>query len=431
MNDQAPPRSITVARRSFLAMAGAYTLGVFNDNFYKQAVLVLAVSIGRVELQGYAAALFTLPLVVLAAPAGWLADRFPKRRVVIGAKWLELAAMLFGAVGVCLGHWPLIFVMLVIMGSQATIFSPALNGYIPELYPESYVPKANAILRMLVTAAILSGIALAGVALDCPGVGWRNIPVGQWIVAGAVLGVAVVGLAISYGVPWRPAAAPATPFPWYGPLDSVRKLWTIRRDTLLATVILADVYIWSMGSLQVLMLNPLGIQQLGLSKTLTSALIAVELAGIAVGGVVSSRLIDRIPWRPVVLAASVVFTLLLLAMALVPFLPAPWQLPAVFWLIAGVGVAGGFFLIPVESLIQIRSAAGEKGTVWATTNFAVFFGVLLSAPLANLFNTVCRPTTGFGITGLLALAATAWFWRRFRRIAITQKPEFRSQNSVF
>ena len=77
-------------------------MGVFNDNFYKQAAIVMAVAAGLTAFQGYASLAFTLPFLVLAPIAGWLADRFPKRRVVIGAKWMELAAMLAGATGVAL-----------------------------------------------------------------------------------------------------------------------------------------------------------------------------------------------------------------------------------------------------------------------------------------------------------------------------------------
>ncbi|MFZ3255088.1 MAG: MFS transporter, partial [Syntrophales bacterium] len=159
------------AHRKFICMAATFSLGVFNDNFYKQAAMLLAVSAGRPEMQGYALVIFTLPFVLLAAPAGWMADRFSKSQVVIGAKCCELIAMLCGAVGICTGHWPLIFIMLAIMGAQATFLSPALNGSIPELYPEGYIMRANALLRVTVTLAILGGVAMGGLALDVSGVG--------------------------------------------------------------------------------------------------------------------------------------------------------------------------------------------------------------------------------------------------------------------
>src|ERR1035437_7789548 len=180
--------AIRRGRGKFACMAAAYTLGVFNDNFYKQAALVLAVAAGRNSMQGFALAVFTLPFILFSAPAGWMADRFPKSKVVIGAKACEFLAMLAGAAGIYLRHWSLIFTMLAIMGLQATFFSPALHGSLPELYPEWYIPRANGILRMLVTVAILSGIALAGVALDVPGQ-WRGMNLSLVMVGATVVAV--------------------------------------------------------------------------------------------------------------------------------------------------------------------------------------------------------------------------------------------------
>ena len=50
---------IRAARGKFLAMAGAYSLGTFNDNFFKQAASLLAVAAGLSHLQGWAAALLS------------------------------------------------------------------------------------------------------------------------------------------------------------------------------------------------------------------------------------------------------------------------------------------------------------------------------------------------------------------------------------
>ena len=154
------------ATRKFAAMAATYALGVFNDNFFKQAACLIAIAIGHTEYQGYAAAVFCLPWLLLAAPAGWMADRFSKRTVVISAKALEVVAMGAGAAGIIMVNWPLIFVMLFLMALQSTIFSPALNGSIPELYPATHVVKANSTVKTVTTCSILVGIILAGIALD-------------------------------------------------------------------------------------------------------------------------------------------------------------------------------------------------------------------------------------------------------------------------
>ena len=183
--DEVPP--LHRAHGQFAAMAGAYFMGTFNDNFFKQAVMLLAVAVGKERFQGFAAMAFTLPFLLFAAPAGWMADRYPKRNVVIAAKSLELAAAFLGAAGVLTGHLWLMVGMVGLMGLQSTFFSPALNGSIPELYPLGQVTKANALLRMIVTLGILLGITLAGVFLGLKGSPILGAAHGRGVVASAVI----------------------------------------------------------------------------------------------------------------------------------------------------------------------------------------------------------------------------------------------------
>ena len=79
--EQSMQQEIKQARKRFIAMAVTYFLGVFNDNFFKQAVLLLAVGAGMSSLQGRATELFSLPFILFSAWAGWLADRFTKKRL--------------------------------------------------------------------------------------------------------------------------------------------------------------------------------------------------------------------------------------------------------------------------------------------------------------------------------------------------------------
>lgn len=404
-------RSISKARnvpssgqgRGFAAMAAAYFLGVFNDNYYKQAVLVLAVTAGRTLLQGLVVLVFTLPFLVFAAPAGWVADRFPKRQVVIAAKGVEVAAMALGAAGLATGQWWLIFGMLGLMGTQATFFSPALNGALPELFSADRVLRANGVLRMGVTLAILAGIALAGLTLDLKGSGLLGLEAGRLGIAYGVMAVALVGLVVSFGVPQRPAADPRAPFPWTGPWVTLRDLWAIRRDPLLAVAVAGGVFIWFAGSLQVLLINPMGLQQLGVSKSLTSALIIAQLLGIGVGGLLSARWAQGPGWHRVLAPSAAGMGLVMLAVAAVPQLAPAAQLPAAFGLMALVGIFGGLFLIPVESFIQTRPDPGHRGAVLAAVNFIEFAGILVSGPVSNILNGHWRPTSSFGLVGVLSL----------------------------
>ncbi len=403
MDEAALKERIRAARGKFLAMASTYALGTFNDNFFKQALMLLALRAGKGDLQGQATVIFCLPFLIFAGHAGWLADRFPKQRIVVGAKALELGAMIVGAVGICTGNMTLVLVMLGLMGAWAAFFSPALNGSIPELYPAEYVPTANAFVKAATTAAILLGIATAGIALDLKGPEMAGIPFGRVAVAVTIIAIALLGLAASLWVPLRPAASPAAPFPWTGPFDALRELWMTRRDFALAAVIALDAFIWFAGSTQALLINKMGVDQLGVSDTMTSAFLAAELIGIAIGGVLAARLARRRDWRGLLAPATAGMGLLMALMAALPGVGAG-QHALIGLTIGGIGVCGGLALIPCESFIQVRPAPHKKGAVIAAGNFAAFAAILISGPVANALNRNMLPTSAFALIGLAAVA---------------------------
>ncbi len=400
--DGAEIEQIRRARAKFAAMAATYCLGAFNDNFFKQAACLIAIFAGRPRLQGEIVVVFSLPWLLLAAPAGWLADRFPKHRVVILAKALELAAMVCGAVGIVTGNWVLILGMMFLMALQSTIFSPALNGSIPELYPTWYVLRANAVMKMLTTAGVLAGVILAGVVLKYKAPAW-GVAVGQLTVAALVVGISLLGLAVSFGVNRRPAAHPGARFPWSGPIDTVRQLWRTRRDRLLAVTIAADAYVWFAALLQVLIVNQFG-KAYGLDEQQTSYLLIPELLGVVAGGALARYLASGSRWHRVLLPGMVALAAFTSLLAVLPKLPAPAQLPSAAGLLLCSGVAGGLLLVPLESFFQVRPAARDKGAVISAANFAAFFSMLL-AGAADMSMTAAGvdPPWRFGLLGALTL----------------------------
>jgi MFS family permease len=409
VSDETVTSHASHAQAHFIAMAAAFALGVFNDNFFKQAALLIAIAIGRSSMQGWATAIFSLPFLVFAAQAGWLADRFPKRNIVISAKALELAAMICGAIGICMPQTsiPLVLIMLGVMGLQATILSPALNASIAELYPAGGILKANAILRTVITGNVLIGVALAGFALARPGVALYGIPRGRLIVAVTVVAVAVVGVLAGLGVPRRPAAAPGLKFPWSGPLDTVRELHAIRKDFLLRLTIITDAFVWFAGSVLVLVINYLGMHQYQAvfgerREYATSGLVVAQLVGFAFGGGLSSKLAAGARWHRVLVPGALIMAALMAAMPWVPHLSLAMQPTALFVLVGLIGIGGGIIMVPCESFIQMRPALEKKGAVIAAANFAAFSGILLSGPVANALNAHLLPTDSFAVIGLLA-----------------------------
>ncbi len=402
--------AIREARGAFAGMAGAYTLGVFNDNFFKQAACLLALAAGVSWLQGAATVLFTVPWLLLAAPAGWLSDRFPKRRVVIAAKALELLAMLAGALGVLLLNWPLILVMVFTMGLQSAIFSPALNGSIPELYPESYVVRANSILKTLVTVANLVGILLAGWALSF-GEPLLGITCGRVLVASAVVVLASGGLILSFATASRPAANPHVKFPWNGPVGTLKQLMRMSRDRVLVIALVTDAVVWFIAVLQILLINELGVQVFRLGEAKTSLLLMPQLFGVAIGGALAGRLASGGRWRRLLVPGFAALAVINAAVMGVALLPVGRQVAAVSVLLGLAGVAGGILLVPLESVFQIRPPASERGAAIASANFTAFSAILLAGAVQMLLSTVIpSQMMCFGVIALVATLTAVGSW---------------------
>jgi MFS family permease len=401
-------------RGKFAAMVGVYFVGTLNDNFCRQCVMLLAVTWGLSHLQSYITILFTLPFIIFAALAGFLADKFPKRSVVIGVKLASLIAYILGIIGFYLNSWAIILTTVFILGLQATVFSPAINGIIPELYPAAYVTTANGIIAAAVNIAILLGIAGGGIILDMQGT-VCGVPGGMFFAAAVALSVAFITLLISFFVPKFPAASPQANFPWKGPWESIRTLIQTGSDSLLANSIFAKAFFWFAGSLQILIINPLGLSQFGLSKTMTSVLIVIELVGIGAGSLLAPVLSKGEKWFRVLVPSAIVMAIAMFAVTAVPYLPEFTHKAVVILSLAVLGIAGGIFCIPVTSFVQVRPAPEMKGTMIATSNFADFVGILLSGVVFYILTQLnIKPSNCFAIEAIITIAAAAWLFMYMR-----------------
>jgi acyl-[acyl-carrier-protein]-phospholipid O-acyltransferase / long-chain-fatty-acid--[acyl-carrier-protein] ligase len=408
---------IKSARAKFIAMAISYCLGVFNDNYFKQAAMLMAVSAGLSHLQGTATILFALPFILFSSWAGWTADRFPKRGVVIWSKAMELVAMLIGAAGAITGNWFCILTMLFLIGTQATFFSPALNGSIPELYPVAYIPKANAILKLVTTLSILLGIATAGISLDQSPLRFGNLNPGALLVAVVVVLVSAIGLVASFGVHNRPAAAKDKPFPLFGPLSSLKDMVSICSDRQMLIALFSDNFFYFLATIVVLTINTIGLKQLGFSQTATSLLSVSLMLGVCVGSFLAAKLVTMERWSGLLCQSAMGMAAGLFMAGATVLLPASVRFIWIAVALTGTGISGGLFLIPVASYLQVRPADSEKGKVLATVNFSGFIGIMLAGTVFTGLDMIFSPAMAMICLGCFALLA-AW------GIHVVKNPQF-------
>lgn len=401
------------ARSKFLAMATAYSLGVFNDNFFKQAAMLLAVAAGKSRLQGIATVLFSLPFVLFSSYAGWYSDKFVKRNVIIWTKILEFAAMIAGAYGILFSNWFCIVAMVGLMGFQSTLFSPALNGSIPELYPEWYVPKANALLKLVTTLFILLGIALAGIALDQNWFNAEPFNFGRFLVSIIILSVSLIGVAASFKVNKYESKSTSEPFPWFGPINSIKDLFIIKKDKELFLALMGSCFFYGVSSFIVLTLNAYGLAQLNYSQTLTGLMSVALMIGICAGSILAAKLYSANKWHRLISLSIAGIAAGLGAVSAIASMSQSIQKTVLFSSLVLTGCFGGLLLIPIASFIQIRPAENEKGKILGVCNFIDFTGILIGGQIFSMVSNI-NPSIVLFYLCLFCFAAAIIFYFNIR-----------------
>lgn len=393
--------------RSILPMLGTYALGVLNDNFIKQAALLLAIAANAKGFQGTATMAFAAPFLLFSAWCGWAADRFPRRTIVIVSKVLEVVAAGIGVAGLLFDNYGLVLAGIFAMAAQSTLFSPAINATIAAVCPAASINRVNGLFRTVTTVFILLGIGLAGLLLDAGGVK---------LVAAVALGVAVVGVALSLLVPATPVAGRPS-FPRSGPLASLVDTWRVRRDAPLLYALICDAFFYFIATLGLLAVNAFGMLDLGLSAGATSMLAASMTVGICLGALIASRTTRPGRWlkAPAVAGAG-----LALGLAAAGFAGELASAVAAFSL---AGVFGGFLVVPASAFIQHRPADGVKGRVIAVSNFTSFAGILLAGQVYVALELAFAPHTILLCLGgicVLFAALTMFFALRLGRQGIDE-----------
>src|SRR6266576_5314928 len=180
-------------------------LGAFNDNLFKIVVSMLAVHMVTASRAGHelsiVSAVFILPFLLFSGYAGQLADVYSKRTVLVVSKSLEIVAASLGLVAFAFGHLQLTYAVLFLIALQATFFSPAKYGILPEMLADRDLSRANGVLEMSTFVAIVAGTAIGSYMLAVLN---RDL----WVIGVVVVAVAIMGTALSTRIPRVPAAAP-------------------------------------------------------------------------------------------------------------------------------------------------------------------------------------------------------------------------------
>lgn len=373
---------------SFLGMLTTQLLGAFNDNLFKQVALLTCIDFARAkgggDQQSIAMGLFALPFVLFSGFAGYLSDRYSKRRIVVLCKLAEIGIVILGTLSLWRNanthNLYAIFAVLFLMGTHSAFFGPSKFGILPEILREKNLPAANGVFLMTMFLAIILGQALAGVLKQ------YLIPDSLLVVGLVYVMVAGSGFMSALLVRPTPPANPALKINSDSLLISRDMLRLIFADRPLMITLLMSSVFWLVGGIVQPSVNDYGKLQLGLSDTQTSLMLVTLVLGIAIGCVLGGWMSgERADFRLVRWGSWGMIAGLVL-MGLVGSLAAPLQFIALTALALFVcGLSAGMFAVPLQVFLQSRPPADKKGQMIGAMNLANWIAILLSAVLYGLF----------------------------------------------
>lgn len=385
----------------FQAFLVAQFLGAANDNAFKVTLILLILATvpdetSQVLYASLASAFFPIPFLLFSPTAGWLADRYPKHRVLFATKLPEVAAMGLATAGFGLASLPLLLAALFVMATQSAFFSPAKYGLFPEVFANEDLSMANGFLELTTNLAILTG-SIVGVLVYGA---FRD----SLAVAGLVyLGVALVGTAFIAFAPRAPDGRADARFEW-NVLSSATADWReARKSTVLFYTLLGIAWFSFLGSFFLTLIPVYGKNVLGLSEEGSGVLLAILSIGIGVGSVAAGKLSRGHVEIGLVPLGAVGISLVAFHLALgdgggTRFFGVPLRTTAD---LLALGLFSGLFIVPLNALLQQRAPEGMKGRLVAFSNVLSFSAVLLSAGVPSLLASAF----GLGTGGLIFFVA--------------------------
>ena len=344
---------------------GAQALGAFNDNVYKNVLVILAAyhastytTMPPTLLSNVAAGLFILPFVLFSGIAGQLADRYDKALVLKAVKAFEILIMFAASVGFAMQSIEVLLAALFMMGVHSTFFAPAKYGLLPEVLADRELVGGNALIEMGTFLAILLGTLAAGVLAANGNLG---------LITTTLIAIAAVGFLFSLAIPKLRPAAPNLRIDWKPWTSTWENIRAARESRTVFLSILGISWFWFYGALVLAQLPLYAKDELGGSEQVVTVMLVMFSAGVGIGSLLCERLsghkveIGLVPFGSIGLTAFAVDLYFATphdpygaALSASEFInqPGAWR---VLMDLALIGVFGGLFIVPLYALVQQRA----------------------------------------------------------------------------
>ena len=411
-------------KRRFLPYFLTQALGAFNDNLYKNALLLL-IAFGGISAQSdsalltnLAAGLFILPFFLFSPIAGQIADKLEKSKLIRWVKGLEVIIMVLAATAIVMGNVAMMMVLLFLMGLQSAIFGPVKFALLPQQLNDEELVGGNALVEMGTFLAILIGTITAGLFFD--------LEQGLYWIAGAVVFFALLGFASSQFIPLAAANDPNLKINWNPFTELVNTIKQARENRSVYLSIMAISWFWFIGASYLTQFPNFARDYLGGSTQVVTLLLTLFSLGVAIGSLLCEKLsghkieLGIVPIGSIGMSVfgidlyfSVTGIQVVDGMSAMAFIQQAenWRL---MFDIAMVSAFGGLFVVPLQALIQHRSDEKNRAQIIAANNVLNAIFMVASAAIGILALVVLELTIPeyFFVLAIMNIVVAAYVYSR-------------------
>lgn len=405
--------------RKFWPLFITQFLGSFNDNLFKNALVVLALfqlsAHAGAALVAVSGGLFLLPYAVVSSVAGQMADAFEKSRAIIWIKVWELGLMLLSLAGFLTASIPLLLLVLLGLGLQAAFFSPLKYGILPDFFAHEDLIEANGLVEAGTFAGIILGTLAGGVLFA--------LPHGAALVPIVGISISLLGIASALAIPRVPPAAPDLRISWNLWSGTVELLRLARSEKQVWFACLAISWFWALGATVLAAFPTLARNVLHANAHVVTLLLGIFALGVGAGSLIAARAVRDASLLRLTVPAGLGISLFTADLA--------WTAlhmgiePNVHALLSGwmgwrfcldlglLGIFGGMFSVPFYVLLQEKSPVTHRARMVGANNVLNAVATVAAGGLAALAYAkgIGAPAVLFVTAGLNFLV-TLWVLAR-------------------
>src|SRR5690554_1147773 len=395
-----------LGQRRFLPFYLTQFSGAFNDNLYKNALLLL-IAYKTTGLMGLsvntainlAAFLFILPFFLFSGIARQMTNSKEKAVIMRKVNLAEIAIMVLATLALWIGWYEGLLALLFLMGAQSTFFGPVKYAILPQVLGDDELVGGNGLVSMGTFVAILLGTIAAGLLMGLEGA--------AKLTATSVLVMAVLGYIAARQVPDTGVVSNGQAVRFRPVLETWNLMSVAAERKPVLWAILAISWFWFLGAAYLTQFPNFALSNLRGDETVVTLLLSMFIVGISIGSMMCERLTrHRIILAPVPWGALGLTLLGIDLFFAVPASPEPstwWTLvtdPAyirVLLDLVGIGVCGGLFIVPLYAFIQHETPQNKRAQIIAALN------------VINALFMVASALTGILVLGVLDVSIPGFF----------------------